>query len=216
MGQTCLTTTVLFVLVAGACAPPELGEDPISPDDEEVDTLPAPGGAFVDIQCQHKHSHHPIQSFTSMGARFTEEGGVQTFEHLDTSCNRVEIDTNLHYTTGTHTFEGEVKIGPVSGQSVVQIFNGRASGPIMMIKAYTGGGGTLRKLAGSVTLVTGATGEWVRLRIVHDLSANSLEVFVNGDRRWSGSGGDGGSFNLKYGDYGTGAPTKVQWRNVSW
>jgi hypothetical protein len=25
-----------------------------------------------------------------------------------------------------------------------------------------------------------------------------------------------GSFNLKYGNYGTGAPTKVTWRNVSW
>jgi hypothetical protein len=219
----------LLALTGGACAPPpdadpvtDPGNEPTPPeetappDESGVEVLEAPGGAFVDIQCHHKHSRHPISSFTSMGARFGESGGTQTFQHLDTSCNRVEIDTNEHYKTGKHTFEGEVKIGDVSGQSVVQIFNAPASGPIMMIKAYGSDGGTLRKLAGSVTLVTGATGDWVRLRIVHDLSANTLEVFANGARKWSGSGGAGGSFNLKYGNYGTGAPTEVQWRNVSW
>jgi len=214
----------LAALLAGACAPPPDAPDPGSaPADDPtpaaeagVQVLEAPGGAFLDIQCHGKHSRHPIDSLTSMGAHFVKEGGTETFEHLDTSCNRVEIDTNEHYRSGKHTFQGEVKIGAVSGQSVVQIFNAPASGPIMMIKAYGGGGGTLRKLAGSVTLVTGATDDWVGVRIVHDLTENSLEIFINGDRKWSGSGGAGGSFNLKYGNYGTGAPTEVKWRNVSW
>jgi hypothetical protein len=38
---------------------------------------------------------------------------------------------------------------------VVQIFDALASGPLMMIKAYSADGGTLRKQGGSVTLVTG-------------------------------------------------------------
>ena len=86
----------------------------------------------------------------------------------------------------------------------------------MMVKAYSSGGGTLRKLAGSVTLATGVTGKWVRLRIVHDIGDNSLSIDVDGKRKWSGSGGAGGGFNLKYGNYGTGAPTDVQWRNARW
>ena len=151
-----------------------------------------------------------------MGARFSKAGDGETFEHLDTSCNRVEVDTNNHYKGATHTFEGEVKIGDVSGQSVLQIFNAPASGPIMMIKAYTSGGGTLRKVAGGVTLASGISGQWVGVRVVHDLGANTLKIYIDGKLKWSGSGGDGGSFNLKYGNYGTGAPTKVQWRNVNW
>ena len=79
----------------------------------------------------------------------------------------------------------------------------------MMVKAYQSGGGTLRKLAGGVTLATGIKGKWVRLRIVHNLGANTLTIDVNGDRKWSGSGGRGGGFNLKYGNYGTGATGPV-------
>jgi hypothetical protein len=194
------------------CEPPP--DDP-PPDDGEVGTLEAAGGAFVDIQCRGKHKRHGIASFTDRGAKFTRSGSTETFQHLDTSCNRVEVDTNDHYQTGTHTFQGEVKIGDVSGQSVVQIFNAPASGPIMMIKAFGADGGTLRKEGGSVTLVSGVKNEFVKIKIVHDLSANRLTVFVDGDEKWSGSGGKGGSFNLKYGNYGTGAPTDVQWRNVS-
>jgi hypothetical protein len=86
----------------------------------------------------------------------------------------------------------------------------------MMIKAYSSDGGTLRKVAGGVTVATGARNDWVHLRLVHDLSADTLEVYVDGKKKWSGSGGRGGSFNVKYGNYGTGAPAQVQWRNVSW
>ena len=85
----------------------------------------------------------------------------------------------------------------------------------MMVKAYDSGGGTLKKVAGGVTLATGIKGDWVRLRVVHDLGDNTLSIYVNGDRKWNGSGGRGGGFNVKYGNYGTGA-SDVQWRGASW
>jgi hypothetical protein len=196
------------VLDAAGCAPP--------PEDEGLEgpLLEAPGGAFVDVECNDKHRRFPIKSFSSGGVKYTRQGDNETFDR-DGRCNRLEIDTNDHYKSGTHEFEGDVRIGDVSGQSVVQIFDASSSGPIMMVKAYSSGGGTLRKLAGSVTLATGIKGEWVRLRIVHNLGANTLTIYVNGDRKWSGSGGRGGGFNLKYGNYGTGA-SDVQWRGVSW
>jgi hypothetical protein len=222
-----LAVFLMTAVSLSGCAPPDPQDpswpeetiDPELPPNDLSDPYPyvqAPGGAYLDIQCQGKHSHHPIDDITHKGARFSNAGGTETFEHLNITCNRVEVDTNDHYKTGVHTFEGEVKIGDVSGQSVVQIFNAPSSGPILMIKAYDNGGGTLKKLAGSVQLISGATNEWVRVRIVHNLNANTLTVYINGDRKWSGPGGKGGSFNLKYGNYGTGAPTKVQWRNVSW
>jgi hypothetical protein len=214
-----LPVFTLLVGGLGACTPPDDWEiiDTEPPGDEtEVVTGEAVAGAFVDIQCHGKHERHAISSFTDEGARFTRSGDNETFEHLDTSCNRVEVDTNVHYKTGTHTFEGDVKIGDVNGQSVVQIFNAPRSGPIMMIKAFAAGGGTLKKFGGSVTLITGVTDDFVHVKIVHNLEANTLTIFINGKNAWSGGGGAGGGFNLKYGNYGTGAPTKVQWRNVSW
>lgn len=223
------------MLGGAACGPPVEEEemppegDPLDPgepgdpvveidpaDPEAGPWLQAPGGAYLDIQCRGKHRRHPIKSITTGGGRYVKSGNVETFEHLDTSCNRVEIDTNDHYKTGRHVFEGEVRIGRVTGQSVVQIFDATSSGPIMMIKAYSSGGGTLRKLAGSVTLASGVANKWVRIRIVHDLGPNTMSIDVNGERKWSGNGGRGGGFNLKYGNYGTGAPTDVQWRNASW
>jgi hypothetical protein len=207
----------VFVMLT-ACVPPapeEDTDDVLPPGDGDA-LVQAPGGAFVDTQCRGKHERHDIASFTDGGAKYTRAGDVETFEHLDTSCNRVEIDTNDHYKTGRHEFTGDVRLGQVTGQTVLQIFDATRSGPIIMIRGYGTGGGTLRKLAGSVTLAAGIAGEWVNIRVVHDLDDNKLETFVNGARRWSGSGGRGGGFNLKYGNYGTGAPTKVQWRNARW
>ena len=201
----------LTMALAGAagCGPPP---------EEEIDgpLLEAPGGAFVDVECKNKHKRYPIRSFSTSALEYTRQGDTESFERFDGSCNRLEIDTNDHYKTGRHVFEGDVRIGDVSGQSVVQIFDATSSGPIMMVKAYSSGGGTLRKLAGSVVLATGIKGDWVNLRIVHDLGDNTLSIFVNGTRKWSGSGGRGGGFNLKYGNYGTGGGTDVQWRGVSW
>lgn len=195
--------------------PPEGTDEGLPPGDGDT-LVQAPGGAFVDTQCRGKHKRHDIASFTAGGARYTRAGDVETFEHLDHSCNRVEIDTNDHYKGGRHEFTGDVRLGQVNGQTVLQIFDATRSGPIMMIRGYGAGGGTLRKLAGSVTLAAGIGGDWVNIRVVHDLTDNKLEIWANGARRWSGSGGRGGGFNLKYGNYGTGAPTRVQWRNASW
>lgn len=233
---------LLLVAATVACAPPEESDHELPPNDQPMPAaiappdegvavpagdlagtgdeaevvVQAPGGAFVDSQCGGKHRRHPISSFTYKGARYIRSGNVETFDHLDTSCNRVEVDTNDHYKTGTHTFTGDVRIERVTGQSVVQIFDATASGPIMMIKAFDAGGGTLRKYGGAVELADGVEGKWVSVRIVHDLGANTLGIWINGQRKWSGSGGRGGGFNLKYGNYGTGAPTRVQWRNASW
>jgi hypothetical protein len=101
LAVVCLSTTL------GCEASAVDDEDPIPPDD--VGTLETPGGAFVDIQCGGKHKRHGFASFTDRGAKFTRSGSTDTFRHLDTSCNRVEVDTNDPYKSGTHTFEGEVR-----------------------------------------------------------------------------------------------------------
>ena len=171
---------------------------------------------FIDIQISGKHSRHSVSSFTQGGARYTKSGSTETFEHLNTTCNRVEHDTDVHYKTGVHTFTGDLKIGAVTQTICVQIFNAPASGPILFLRASSAAGGTLKKYGGGNTVATGISGEWVPIKIVHDLNANTLKVWVRGSLKYSGSGGKGGSFNLKYGNYGTGAPTKTQWRNANW
>lgn len=220
-----------FAVAAAGCGGDGFAEEdgdnpPLGPEDmrdpvfegDEGPLLEAPGGAFVDTECGDKHRRHGIDSFTYKGARFTKSGSVETYDHLDFSCNRVEIDTNTHYKSGRHTFEGDVKIVRVSAKtSVVQIFKG-GSGPVLMIRGNSSSGGVLRSPGGGPTYASGIMNKWVSLRIVHDLPGDSLTVDVDGRRAYSSNAkkGGGGGFNVKYGNYGTGAPTTVQWRNVSW
>ena len=171
---------------------------------------------FIDYQVNGSHHQHGVSSFTSGGARYTKAGNLETFEHLNTTCNRVEHDTDVHYKTGVHTFTGDLKIGTVTNTICVQIFNAPASGPIIFLRASSAAGGTLKKYGGGQTVATGISGKFIAVKIVHDLNANTIKISINGSQKINVAGGKGGSFNLKYGNYGTGAPTKTQWRDANW
>jgi hypothetical protein len=224
----CVGTSFVLALVTAGCEPPPEDEyiptpgddemEPLDPEDFPDPLLEAPGAEFVDTECGDVHKRFDLSSFTHKGARYARSGGVETFEKINTSCNRVEIDTNTHYKSGRHVFEGDVRPVKVVGSkiSVVQIFKG-GSGPVIMIRAYNSGGGTLRS-PGGATYATGVMNKWTNLRIVHDLPGDELSVYINGTRKYTTNakkGGTGG-FNVKYGNYGTGAPTTIQWRNASW
>jgi len=170
---------------------------------------------FIDYELFDKHYHHAVSSFTDGGAKYTKSGGIESFYHLNTTCNRVEHDTDTHYQTGVHTFTGQLKLIQVAGKICIQIFNAKASS-FMAISGYSKDGGTLEKQGGDVVLATGVLNKWVKIKIVHDLNANTVTIYINDVKKYTAGGGKGGSFNLKYGNYGSGAPTETQWKDAKW
>ena len=223
----------LVVMFAGAGCEMPFDEEEGPVDIEEVtgQTLSQPGDEvdgftvafgekFVDTECGDKHKRHPLETFTYKGARYIREGNVETFDHVDYSCNRVEIDTNTHYRAGKHTFQGDVKVvrpGKEGKTSVVQLFHGKR-GAVLMIRGFNASGGSLRSPGGGPTYATNILNDWVNIKIVHDLPGNKLTIFANGKQIKSGGASNDGTagFNIKYGNYGTGAPTSIQWRNATW
>jgi hypothetical protein len=99
----------------------------------------------------------------------------------------------------------------------MQIFGGTQTGATtQMIRAYAAGGGTLRKNPGEVFLASGVYGTWVKVNVIHDTVANTVQTYINGKLMATGSGDAPGPWYHKYGDYGTvtTGTAKVEWRNV--
>lgn len=163
-------------------------------------------GGFIDYEVHDSHYQHNLTSFTNSIASmyYINSPPSETFALTTSSSNRTEHDTDSHYNSGSRQFQGDLQIFPgISNQSVLQIFDGTVSGPIIMIKAYGSNNGTLEKQGGSVVIATNCFGRTIRVNVIHDLNANTLQIYFNGLIVYSGGGGAGDSFNLKYGIYGS-------------
>jgi MYXO-CTERM domain-containing protein len=173
----------------------------------------------------HLEVHDVIQVYppdstdlTNEGAHYTNKDGIETFEMLNTTSNRVERRMQNNYTSGRWQFEGEVRVSPpTDNESIMQIFGGTQSGATtQMIRAYAEGNGTIKKVGGGVVMATNVYGTWVRINVIHDVAANQVRSYANGKLMATGSGDAPGPWYHKYGDYGsvkTGT-AKVEWRNV--
>jgi hypothetical protein len=151
------------------------------------------------------------------GASYDKSGGVETFTLFDPVSNRSERRMRNEYTAGRWQFEGEVRVSPpTNDESIMQIFGGRTPATTQMIRAYNTGGGTIRKIPGSVTLATGVHGRWVRINVIHDVAANVVRTYVDGTLKATGDGEAPSRWYHKYGCYGTlkTGSAKVEWRNV--
>jgi MYXO-CTERM domain-containing protein len=155
------------------------------------------------------------------GATFTNEGGIETFALFDPISNRAERRIQNTYLTGKRQFEGEVRVSPpTNDESVMQVFGGNSGATTQMIRAYNDGGGTLRKVPGSVVLAENIHGVWIKVNVIHDVGGNFVKTYINGKLISTGDGeatnaGNDGWYH-KYGCYGslrTGS-AKVEWRNV--
>jgi hypothetical protein len=155
------------------------------------------------------------------GATFTNQGGVETFALFDPISNRAERRIQNTYLTGRRQFEGEVRVSPpTNDESVMQIFGGNSGATTQMIRAYDDGGGTLRKVPGSVVVASNIHGVWLKLNVIHDVEGNFVKTYLagklisTGDGEATNAGTDG--WYHKYGCYGTlrTGSAKVEWRNV--
>jgi hypothetical protein len=173
----------------------------------------------LQIQSGGKYTTYPWASTEHArgpGGSYDRGGGTEKFRLFNNGTNRVEVRVKDNYSSGMLQFEGDLRVSsPTNNESCMQIFGRPGGGAMMMIRAYSANGGTLRALGMNATLATGIYGKWVHLNVIHDATARRVTIYVNGSSAgtWGGSSGE---HYFKYGIYGTlRTPTaQTEWRNV--
>jgi hypothetical protein len=168
-------------------------------------------------------THDEIREFpgdttniTNGGGRYTNSGGIETFELVSNESNRVERRFADDYSSGRRQFQADVTIFPPSdNETVHQIFNGPA-GPWLLMPVERTSGGSIRLGGGtsSALLATCLYGKSFRLNTINDISGDT-QVYIDGVLKATLKH-PGGSFYTKYGCYGTlrTASAKIEFSNV--
>src|SRR3954454_1690145 len=173
----------------------------------------------------HLEVHDVIQIYppdstnlVNEGASYSNQDGIEIFQMLNTTSNRVERRLKNEYTSGRWQFEGEVRVSPpTDNESIMQIFGGTQTGATtQMIRAYADGTGTIRKVPGSVMIAANVWATWVKINVIHDVAADTVKTYANGKLMATGAGHAPGPWYHKYGCYGTvkTGTAKVECRNV--
>jgi hypothetical protein len=155
-------------------------------------------------------------SITNGGGRYTNSGGVETFELVNHESNRVERRFLDDYSNGRRQFQADITIfAPSNNESVHQIFNGPA-GPWLIMRQLNTSGGSIRLGGGthSELLATDLYGKSFQLNTINDISGDT-QVYIDGVLKVTIKH-PGGTFDTKYGCYGTlgAASAKIQFTNV--
>jgi hypothetical protein len=158
------------------------------------------------------------------GVTYNTNAGVETFSITNnlgkgssTPEERAEQRIQDDYSSGTHQFEGYVKVTSLAGTSIClkQTFQAN-EGAWFLCDVISANGGSLQDHNTSQILATNVIGNTVRLNTIHDMNAGILYVYVNGVLEETKTGGTA-PFYDKYGTYrsisGYG-PITAQWSNV--
>ena len=151
---------------------------------------------------------------------YSNSSGVETFRLNDSSASRCEQRFTTNYTSGSHQFEGYVRVTGTprsSGNSIQQILsiiNG-GHGDSSQVRWYSSSGGTFKVLQGS-TLGTGVYGVYQRINCIHYRSTRRIELWLNGSRKSTHTDSGSASYYFKYGIYiaGSGGKPQAQWKSI--
>ena len=108
------------------------------------------------------------------GATFNVVNGVEIFQLVNNTSNRVERRVQNDYTTGRWQFEGEVRVSPpTNDESVMQVWGGAAANATtQMIRAFADNNGSLKRY-GTTLLISHIYGTWVRVNVIHDVGVDT-------------------------------------------
>lgn len=149
---------------------------------------------------------------------YSNTNGVELFRLNTSSASRCEQRFTTNYTSGSHQFQGEVKVSGTprsSGNSVQQILESTTGlGDASQVRWYSSSGGSLR--VNGVTMATGVLGVYQRINCIHYRSTGKIELWHNGSKKETHNDFGSGSYYFKYGIYiagSSGRPT-AEWRNI--
>jgi hypothetical protein len=170
------------------------------------------------------NAYDPPERVQTRGcATHASEAGLQRFAltcDAASGDNRAEQRIENDYSSGTNQFEGEVRVVSLGGMNVSlkQTFMPN-NGAFLMIavagdgRLYSVGDGAPGELA------TGIIGRWVRINTIHDVSAGTHEIHIDGVLKFTKRGGRQVAWHDKYGTYRLGSgrgPIVAEWRNVKY
>jgi hypothetical protein len=149
---------------------------------------------------------------------YSNSGGVELFRLNTSAAARCEIKINNNYSSGSHQFQGEVKVSGTprsSGNSVQQILESTTGlGDASQVRWYSSSGGTFK--VNGVTMATGVAGVYQRINCIHYRSTGKIELWLNGSKKETHDDFGSGTYYFKYGIYiagSSGRPT-AEWRNI--
>lgn len=173
----------------------------------------------IQIEVHDKYISYPAgtTSINNGGVRYTKANGIETYELVNPTSNRVERRYLDDYGNRRQLqFDCDITAG--NNEKITQIFGGsNPHGPYILVGEYTANGGSIT-IPGNThsKTVTGVFGKWVRINTVHDKAKGVTAVYVNGSAIYTSGWGPSQTYYTKYGCYGTlSTPmAKIQFKNV--
>lgn len=165
---------------------------------------------------------HPNQSLQIRGAgAHHAAGGVEVFSITNAvrvGDQRAEQRIWNDYSSGTHQFEGYVKVVRLDGTFITlkQTFQS-GTGAWFLCTVDPRANGTLRDHSRGTLLATNVFGRLVRINTIHDADAHLFYVYVDGQLRETRISEPGVAYNDKYGTYRAvsgGGPIVAEWSGI--
>jgi len=149
---------------------------------------------------------------------YSNVSGVETFRLNTADASRCEIKINNNYSSGSHQFQGEVKVTGTprsSGNSIQQILESTTGlGDASQVRWYSSSGGTFK--VNGVTMATGVYNVYQRINCIHYRSTGKIELWHNGSKKETHNDFGSGTYYFKYGIYiaGSSGKPQAQWRSI--
>jgi hypothetical protein len=151
---------------------------------------------------------------------YSNSSGVETFRLNTSTASRCEIKINNSWTSGSHQFEGQVRVTGTprsSGNSIQQILESTTGqGDASQVRWYSASNGTFKAQPTGITMGTNMYGVYQRINCIHYRSTGKIELWLNGSKKSTHNDFGSGSYYFKYGIYiagSTGKPT-ASWRSI--
>ncbi|CAL5204292.1 unnamed protein product [Lathyrus oleraceus] len=128
---------------------------------------------------------------------------------------RTEIRiTGYDYTSGIWQFEGYGYVpSGTSGVCIMQVFGGSSTATTSQLRVYDGSLTYYR----SPVLSANIYNRWFRVNAIHDVGANNVKIYIDGDLKYNGDGRGAGTHYFKIGVYVQNDPSgymESRWRDM--
>lgn len=151
---------------------------------------------------------------------YSNVSGVETFRLNTAEAARCEIKINNSWSSGSHQFEGYVRVTGTprsSGNSIQQILESTTGrGDASQVRWYSASNGTFKAQPTGITMGTNVYGVYQRINCIHYRSTGRIELWLNGSKKSTHSDFGAGSYYFKYGIYiaGSGGKPTSQWKSI--
>ncbi|XP_058765847.1 citrate-binding protein-like [Vicia villosa] len=173
------------------------------------------GNSNFQIQKPYDVSVNERYSFSNGVHKFWIYPTDKPFMSGSNTQPRTEIRiTGYDYTSGVWQFEGSGYVpSGTSGVCVMQVFGGSSTATTSQLRVYDGSL-TYYK---SPVLSPNIYNRWFKVNAIHDVGANNVKIYIDGNLKYNGDGRGAGTHYFKIGVYVQNDPSSYmesRWRDM--